>query len=100
LAGMRPLMWSTSAHDWQPDPIEDQLKHVAGGLEPGAVVLLHDGAADVVQPPLPPPRTQPELLQRLLGLLQERSLHPVTITELCASGSVVRAPWFRQWLHH
>lgn len=100
LAAMRPLMWSTSAHDWQPDTIEDQLAHVAGGLEPGAIVLLHDGSARIAQPPPPPPRNQPELLERVLDLLQQRSLRPVTIRELCASGPAVRAPWFQQWLHH
>lgn len=97
LAGMRPLMWSTSGHDWQPDTIEDQLAHLAGGLEPGAIVLLHDGSARIADPPPPPPRNQPELLERVLDLLQQRSLRPVTISELCASGSVVRAPWFQQW---
>ena len=100
LAGMRPLMWSTSAHDWQPDPIEDQLRHVAGGLKPGAIVVLHDGSARVAEPPPPPPENQPELLDRLLDLLHERALRPVTMSELCASGVVVRGPWFEQWLHH
>ena len=100
LVGMRPLLWSTSAHDWQPDPIGAQLTHVAGGLAPGAIVLLHDGAADIVQPPPPPPRNQPELLERLLGLMQQRSLRPVTVSELCEAGLVEREPWFRQWRHH
>jgi peptidoglycan/xylan/chitin deacetylase (PgdA/CDA1 family) len=100
LTGMQPLLWSTSAHDWQPDPIEAQLTHVAGGLKPGAIVLLHDGAADIVQPPAPPPRTQPELLRRLLDLIQQRSLRSVTVSELCEAGLVEREPWFRQWLHH
>jgi peptidoglycan/xylan/chitin deacetylase (PgdA/CDA1 family) len=100
LAGMRPLMWSTSAHDWQPDPIDEQLAHVAGGLTPGAIVLLHDGSARIAEPQPPPPSTQPELLERLLDLLHERSLRPVTMSALCASGAVVRAPWFERWLHH
>jgi peptidoglycan/xylan/chitin deacetylase (PgdA/CDA1 family) len=100
LAGMRPLMWSTSAHDWQPDTLEEQLAHVSSGLEAGAIVLLHDGSARIAEPAPPPPEAQPELLERLLDLLQTRSLRPVTVTELCAAGSVVRAPWFEQWLHH
>lgn len=100
LAGMRPLLWSTSAHDWELVPLEEQLAHAAAGLAPGAVVLLHDGAARPVVPPPPPPRTQPELLERLLDLLGQRGLRPVTVTELCGRGRPVREPWFEKWLHH
>ena len=97
---MQPLMWSTSAHDWQDDPIEEQLAHAAAGVRPGSIVLLHDGTARIADPPPPPPRTQPELLERLLDLLEERELEPVTVSRLCAAGTPVRAGWFEQWLHH
>ncbi len=99
-AAMRPLMWSTSAHDWEPVTLEAQLAHVGAGLRPGAVVLLHDGSARVADPPPPPPATQPELLDRLLGVLHERGLEAVTVSRLCASGRRTTAPWFEQWLHH
>lgn len=99
-AGMRPLLWSTSAHDWQSSTVAEQLEHVGVGLRPGAVVLLHDGAADEVEPPPPPPATQPALLDGLLRLLAERSLRPVTMSALCAAGRPERAPWFEHWLHH
>jgi peptidoglycan/xylan/chitin deacetylase (PgdA/CDA1 family) len=97
---LRPLMWSTSGHDWEPSSLHEQLEHVAAGVRPGAVVLLHDGAADVVEPPAPPPAFQPELLERLLDVLVARGLEPVTISRLIAAGRPVRAPWFEQWLHH
>lgn len=97
---LTPLMWSTSGHDWEPSSLQEQLDHVAAGVGPGAVVLLHDGAADVVEPPAPAPPFQPELLERLLDVLAERGLEPVTISRLVAAGRPVRAPWFEQWLHH
>jgi peptidoglycan/xylan/chitin deacetylase (PgdA/CDA1 family) len=99
-AGMYPLMWSTSAHDWQPDDIDSQLSHVEGGLRPGAIVLLHDGAAGLQDPPPPLPNNQPQLLESLLTLLHRLELKPVTVSELCAAGASVRAPWFGSWLHH
>lgn len=100
LAGLRPLMWSTSAHDWEPVGIQAQLAHAASGIGPGSVVLLHDGSARIADPPPPPPATQPALLVQLLDLLDERGLEPVSVSRLCAAGTPVRARWFEQWLHH
>lgn len=99
-AGMRPLLWSASAHDWEPVSLTEQLGQVRAGLRPGAVVLLHDGNARPVDPPAPVPRHQPQLLMRLLDLLEDRGLQPVTISQLCAAGRPVRGLWFEQWLHH
>ena len=99
-AGMGCLLWSTSAHDWRDLPLSEQLDQVRPGLRPGAVVLLHDGAARPVVPPPPPPSTQPELLERLLDELGDRGLEAVTISALCAAGRLVREPWFGSWLHH
>ena len=99
-AGMRPVMWSTSAYDWKALTIPEQLAHVDPGLRPGAVVLLHDGAADEMEPLPPPPATQPALLDELLGRLDQRGLRPVGVSELCAAGRAQRAPWFEHWLHH
>lgn len=99
-AGMRPLMWSTSAYDWEPRSIEEQLAHAEAGVKAGAIVLLHDGAAREADPPPPPPSTQPELLARLLDVLEQNGLRPVTVSDLCAAGEPVRQPWFEHWLHH
>jgi peptidoglycan/xylan/chitin deacetylase (PgdA/CDA1 family) len=101
LAGMRPLLWSTSAHDWEAhQSLEDQLAHADRGLRPGAVVLLHDGAAAVDDPAPPLPHTQPGLTERLLELVRRRGLEPVTVSRLIASGDVVHGRWFERWLHH
>lgn len=101
LAGMRPLLWSTSAHDWERHQgLAEQLAHVDRGLRPGAVVLLHDGAADADDPAPPLPHTQPEVTEQLLELIKRHGLQPVTISTLVEAGSVERARWFEQWLHH
>lgn len=100
VAGMQPLLWSTSAYDWKPIGVDEQLTHVASGLRPGAVVLMHDGAAREADPPPPVPGTQPELLDRLLDVLRDRGLEPVTVSQLCGSGQREREQWFDHWLHH
>jgi peptidoglycan/xylan/chitin deacetylase (PgdA/CDA1 family) len=101
LAGMRPLLWSTSAHDWEAhQSLQDQLAHVERGLRPGAIVLLHDGAADVKDPAPPLPHTQPDVTEEVLALARGLGLEPVPISRLIASGHVVHGRWFERWLHH
>ena len=100
LAGMRPLLWNSSSHDWQDDTYADQLTHASAGLRPGAIVLLHDGAASASEPFPTLPRHEPRLAEELLALVQARSLAAVTVSELCAAGSVVEESWFERWLHH
>jgi peptidoglycan/xylan/chitin deacetylase (PgdA/CDA1 family) len=97
--GMPPVLWTAAAHDWRDEPVETQVARAAPDLRAGAVLLLHDGAADPVEPPLPPPPTQPRLLEVLFDVLLARGLRPVTVTELAAAGAAVREPWFERWLH-
>lgn len=43
--GMAPLEWQLAVEDWEP-PGTDELVRRLGGVEPGGVVLLHDGGGD------------------------------------------------------
>ncbi|MCM0639483.1 polysaccharide deacetylase family protein [Cellulomonas wangsupingiae] len=43
--GMRTLDWQLAVEDWVP-PGVDELVRRLGGVEPGGVVLLHDGGGD------------------------------------------------------
>lgn len=43
--GMRSLEWQLAVEDWVP-PGVDELVRRLGGVEPGGVVLLHDGGGD------------------------------------------------------
>ncbi|MGY1735367.1 polysaccharide deacetylase family protein [Geodermatophilus sp. SYSU D00684] len=99
-AGMRCLLWSASALDWQDLPVSDQLARARAGLRPGAVVLLHDGAAQPVDPPAPVPAHQPRLTELLLDELAAQGLTAVPFSELRAVGRPVLEPWFGSWLHH
>ena len=44
--GMRTLDWQLAVEDWDPAPPADVLVERLGGVEPGGVVLLHDGGGD------------------------------------------------------
>jgi peptidoglycan/xylan/chitin deacetylase (PgdA/CDA1 family) len=44
--GMRTLDWQLAVEDWDPAPPADVLVERLGGIEPGGVVLLHDGGGD------------------------------------------------------
>lgn len=99
-AGMQPVLWSTSAHDWEALPVQDKLDHLAPAMKPGAIVLLHDGAAGAGDPPPPSAEEQTELIGGILDLAGEQGLEPVTVGDLHAAGEAVRSPWFRHWLHH
>ena len=99
VARMDPVLWTAAAHDWRDEPVDQQIARAAPDLRPGAVLLLHDGAADEVEPPRPPPPTQPQLLERLLDLLHARQLRAVSVTALVEAGAPIREPWFGRWLH-
>lgn len=44
--GMTPLGWQLAVEDWLAPPAEVLVERIRAGLEPGGVVLLHDGGGD------------------------------------------------------
>jgi len=44
-AGLRVLLWSEDPQDFREGPHDDLVARIEAALRPGAVVLLHDGAA-------------------------------------------------------
>ena len=96
--GMRPVMWSAYAREWEALPIDDCLAFVAPAVRPGAIVLLHDGSAgegaeeaartvdDVVA-----------LLRGVLALTADRGLRTVTVRELLEGRAARTRVWLRSW---
>lgn len=41
--GLRLVGWTVDTHDWRGDSAGDMLRACGSGLEPGAIVLAHDG---------------------------------------------------------
>lgn len=44
--GMTPLEWQLAVEDWLAPPADVLVERIRVGLEPGGVVLLHDGGGD------------------------------------------------------
>lgn len=44
--GMTPLGWQLAVEDWLAPPADTLVARIRDGLEPGGVVLLHDGGGD------------------------------------------------------
>jgi peptidoglycan/xylan/chitin deacetylase (PgdA/CDA1 family) len=94
--GMRPVMWSAYAREWEEHPIGWCVEHAAASMGPGSIVLLHDGAAGGRG------RTRPveeviELVTSLLRIARERGLEVVSVGELMEHGGPLRRLWFRHW---
>ena len=70
--------WDVDTHDWS-RPGVDSIVESLLSVEPGQVVLMHDGGGD---------RSQTvEALRQALPILAERGYRFVTISELLSSGA-------------
>ena len=47
--GMQPLGWQLAVGDWEPPGVDELVRRVEAGVEPGGVLLLHDGGGDRTQ---------------------------------------------------
>jgi peptidoglycan-N-acetylglucosamine deacetylase len=79
--GLELVGWTADTHDWRGDGADAMLAAVAPGLEPGGVVLMHDGlgpgarrdgCAETVR-----------LVPRLVAHLRERGLEPGLLEAAC-----------------
>ncbi|MEE1939959.1 polysaccharide deacetylase family protein [Streptomyces sp. TRM 70361] len=44
--GMQPLGWRLVIGDWEPPGTDELVRRITEGVEPGAVILMHDGGGD------------------------------------------------------
>lgn len=70
-AGMTPVFWSVHAADWTRPGVAAIEKAILGGLDDGAIVLLHDGGGD---------RSQTVAATRtVIAAIHDRGLVPVSL---------------------
>jgi peptidoglycan/xylan/chitin deacetylase (PgdA/CDA1 family) len=97
LLRMRPVMWSSYAAEWGEQPVAACIHQAAEHLGPGAIVLLHDGAAGRSGRARRPTGEVAEILDGLLAITEARGLTSVPVGELLRRGQPERRWWFRSW---
>jgi peptidoglycan/xylan/chitin deacetylase (PgdA/CDA1 family) len=75
--GLVPVLWSVDSRDWQLPGTKAIVKRVLAHVEPGSIVLLHDGGGDR--------RETLRALPAILRALERRHLQPVTLSKLLSS---------------
>jgi peptidoglycan-N-acetylglucosamine deacetylase len=73
--GMLPVVWNVDSRDWVPRVTPTAIvASVLTGLEPGAIIILHDGGGDR--------SATIAALPRIIAAIRARGLEPVTVTRL------------------
>jgi peptidoglycan/xylan/chitin deacetylase (PgdA/CDA1 family) len=75
--GLVPVLWSVDSRDWQLPGTKAIVKRVLAHVEPGSIVLMHDGGGDR--------RETLRALPAILRALERRHLQPVTLSKLLSS---------------
>ncbi|MDX6572574.1 MAG: peptidoglycan-N-acetylglucosamine deacetylase [Gaiellales bacterium] len=83
--GLIPVLWSVDSRDWQLPGTKAIVKRVLANVEPGAIVLMHDGGGDRQE--------TLRALPAILRALERRHLEPVTLSELFATTPPPSAFW-------
>ncbi|MHB1063949.1 MAG: polysaccharide deacetylase family protein [Georgenia sp.] len=92
--GLDVVVWGPYAQDWVDDAPDVVAARGLVGLEPGSILLLHDG---LVVPPgsVPPTFDRIAMFRLLLDGAAERRLRGGTVSALVSEGSPRRTAWFR-----
>lgn len=85
--GMGVVLWSVWGKEWAEPSAEAVRDRLVGGLEPGAILLLHD--SDEVPPPGKAERAG-RALELLAPELERRGLRSVDLDTLLGDGATVR----------
>jgi peptidoglycan-N-acetylglucosamine deacetylase len=80
--------WTVDTHDWRGDASTEMLAAVDGGIEPGAVVLMHDGLGPGAR--RPGASGTVELIAPLCAIARGRDLQIVSLSQAAAAVSPVR----------
>ncbi|KAF1084807.1 Peptidoglycan-N-acetylglucosamine deacetylase [Sporotomaculum syntrophicum] len=69
--GYQVIIWDVDPRDWEDPPPEYIVASVLGQVQPGSIILLHEGHPNTL-------KALPVIIQKL----RERGLEPVTVSEL------------------
>jgi len=102
IMGYAVVNWSASGEDWQGDPPSVVAERVLADVQPGGIILLHDGLEPL------PHQTEwrlgddllrdrsptIEALPMIIELLQSQGYQFITLPEMMRMGSLARQSWF------
>jgi len=94
-AGLTPVLWTVTLRDWLDVPVRERLD-AASGIEPGAIVLAHDGYAglgDGVDDGPAPQFDRGDLARQLLDLYRQMDLAGCSLGQALTSGTPIRRIW-------
>lgn len=68
------ILWSVETDDWQRPAVDTIVERVINKVEPGSIILMHDGGGDR--------QNTVEALDKILYQLERMQLQPVTLSNL------------------
>lgn len=86
----RMAIWSCSGDDWKGDRGEVVADRLRAGIQPGAIVLLHDGWVKTDTATMQDRSGTVQALRLILPELQAKNYRCVTLPELTRLGKVIR----------
>lgn len=72
--GITMILWSLDSNDWKKPPIEQLVKEITRQVQPGSIILLHDGGGDR--------QNTVEALDKLIPLLKQKNLTLATLSQM------------------
>jgi peptidoglycan/xylan/chitin deacetylase (PgdA/CDA1 family) len=98
-AGLTPVMWSISCHDWRDVTDDERLEQLGAMDRPGAVVLAHDGFATLVDGVDDGPRPNLDRgvsVRSLLEICTAKGLSGCSLETALQTGRALHRVWLDQ----
>jgi peptidoglycan/xylan/chitin deacetylase (PgdA/CDA1 family) len=98
-AGLTPVFWTVTCHDWETRPPEEYLAELRATDPSGSIILLHDGYADArdgVDDGPPPRLDRVALTSGVLARVADAGATPTSIGRALDSDEPVYRPWLEE----
>lgn len=94
-SGMKPVLWTSWGDDWKESTAIEVADRALARLDPGGILLLHDGFEPNPDEPAPRPTyDRIDMLTKVLDGIADRGLTAVTVSEVVAAGGGSTELWF------
>ncbi|MGH8916368.1 MAG: polysaccharide deacetylase family protein, partial [Acidimicrobiia bacterium] len=95
LSGMKVVVWSADPNDWDEIDSEEIVERTLRQVEPGGIILLHDGwTPNPGRHGAGPSGDKPYIVKLILDGLDGAGLRCTTVSGLLASNPARRRVWF------